>query len=74
MKGRLRDIMEIVDSDESGTFRLMYTTTIGSSIYALDAFQKKSKTGIQTSPADQDRILQRLKRARSDDEKETRRQ
>lgn len=68
MKGNLRDVMEVVDDDEAGTFRVMYTTTIGEVVYVLDAFQKKSKTGIETSKADRERILQRLKRARREHE------
>jgi phage-related protein len=73
MKGNLRDVMEIVDDDEAGTFRVMYTATIGDVVYVLAAFQKKSKTGIETSRADRDRVLWRLKRAREEHEKERKR-
>jgi phage-related protein len=69
MKGALRDVLEIVDEDVAGTFRVMYTTTIGTIICVLDAFQKKSKTGVGTSRGDLERILQRLKRAREEYEK-----
>jgi len=33
-------VMEISANDESGTFRTVYTVSIGSSIYVLHAFQK----------------------------------
>lgn len=64
MQGDLRDVMEVSESDESGTYRLMYTTKIGDHIFVLDFFQKKSKSGIATPQADLNRILLRLKRAR----------
>jgi phage-related protein len=66
MKGHLRDVVEIRDDDETGknTYRVMYTTTIGDVVYVLDAFQKKSKSGIATPQADLDRIEKRLKAAK----------
>jgi phage-related protein len=47
-------VLEIVDDFDGDTYR---------AVYALDAFQKKSKKGIATSKADLDRIQARLKRA-----------
>jgi phage-related protein len=64
MHGDLRDVLEVREDDEAGTYRLMYTTTIGDTIYVLDYFQKKSKSGIATPNSDLDRIRQRLKKAR----------
>lgn len=65
LKGKLRDVREIVVDDDGSTYRTMYTTRIGDVVYVLDAFQKKSKSGIATPQADLDRIEQRLKQART---------
>ena len=35
-------------------------------VYVLDAFMKKSKTGIKTPQADKDRVLARFKAAQQD--------
>ncbi len=64
MKGDLRDVMEIRVNGPAGTYRSMYTTRIGSKVYVLHAFQKKSKTGIATPKRDLDLIRKRLKVAR----------
>lgn len=64
MKGDLRDVMEVRDDDEVGTYRLMYTTRIGMRVYVLDYFQKKGKSKAATPKADLDRIRLRLKKAR----------
>jgi phage-related protein len=37
---------------------------IGTDIWVIDAFQKKSKTGIKAPQVDVDRIRQRIKRLR----------
>ena len=47
----------------SCSYRTVYTVRFEEGVYALDAFQKKSKKGIATSKADLDRIKARLKRA-----------
>lgn len=64
MKGNLREVMEIVSDDDGNTYRAMYTVQLKGRVYVLDAFQKKSKSGIATPKADLDRILQRLKDAK----------
>jgi phage-related protein len=56
-------VLEIVDDFDGDTYRAVYTVRFEGAIYALDAFQKKSKKGIATSKADLDRIQARLKRA-----------
>lgn len=71
LKGKLREVREIVVDDDGGTYRTMYTTRIGDIVYVLDAFQKKSKRRIATPQRDLDRIDQRLKLAREDYGKET---
>lgn len=72
MRGSLRDVVEIRDDDGSGTYRVMYTTTVGEYVYALDAFKKKSKKGIETPKTDLNRIEKRLKIAREKHEEEHR--
>ncbi len=42
------DVIEIIDSDESGTYRAVYTVKMEGMIYVLHVFQKKSKHGIET--------------------------
>lgn len=53
-------VIELKESDSSGTFRAVYTTRIKDTIFVLHAFQKKSKTGIETPKADIDLIKSRL--------------
>lgn len=64
MRGDLRDVMEMRDDDEAGTYRLMYTTKIGATVFVLDFFQKKSTSGTATPKVILDRIRLRLKKAR----------
>jgi phage-related protein len=59
-------VMEIVVHDASGTFRAVYTVSIGDSIFVIHAFQKKSKAGIATPKSEMDLIRQRLKQLRSE--------
>ena len=44
----------------------MYTVKFGTAIYVLHAFQKKSKSGIETPAADLELIRRRLKAAEAD--------
>ena len=59
-------VMEIAANDESGTYRAVYTLSIGDSIYVVHAFQKKSKAGSATPKPEMDLIRQRLKQLRSE--------
>jgi len=56
-------VLEVVEDHEGDTYRAVYTVRFGNRIYALHAFQKKSKTGSKTSKSDIDLIRSRLKRA-----------
>ena len=47
-------VMEIAAHDASGTYRAVYTVSIGESIYVIHAFQKKSKAGIATPKSEMD--------------------
>ena len=59
-------VMEIVAYDASGTYRAVYTVSIGESIYVIQAFQKKSTAGIVTPKPEMDLIRQRLRQLRSE--------
>src|SRR5271157_5978688 len=54
-------VMEIAAQDASGTYRAVYTVSIGESIYVIHAFQKKSKAGVATPKPVIDLIRQRLR-------------
>lgn len=56
-------VLEIVDDFAGDTYRGVYTVKFGEVVYVLDAFQKKSKTGSKTPPAEMNRIKSRLKAA-----------
>ena len=58
--------MEIAAHDASGTYRTIHTVSIGESIYAIHAFQKKSTTGIATPKPEMELIRQRLKQLRTE--------
>lgn len=57
-------VIEICDDCEGNTFRVMYTVKIGSKVYVLHAFQKKSKRGIETPKAELEIVKARLKKAK----------
>lgn len=65
-KGLGPGVHEIVDDDESGTFRTVYAARFGEAIYVLHAFQKKSPSGARTARTDIKLIEERLKTARAD--------
>jgi len=62
-KGVGSGVFEIKDDFESNTYRLLYAVQIGTRIYVLHAFQKKSPKGIATSKKDVDLIAKRYKDA-----------
>ena len=59
-------VMEIAVDDARGTYRAVYTVSIGESIYVIHAFQKKSKAGIATPKSEIDLIRQRIKQLRNE--------
>ena len=59
-------VLEVVESDEGGTYRAVYTVRLANWIYVLHCFQKKSTKGIETPKADIDLIKSRLKDAEAD--------
>ncbi len=55
--------MEIIETDEGGTYRAMYTVKYAQAVFVLHCFQKKSKKGIATPKEDMDVIRGRLRMA-----------
>ena len=62
-KGVGSGVFEIVDRYNKDAYRLVYAIQLGTSLYVLHAFQKKSKSGIATPKTDVDLIKKRYKEA-----------
>lgn len=60
-------VVELVEDDQHGTYRAIYTVKFESAIYVLHAFQKKSKKGIKTPREEIELVHRRLKIAGEDD-------
>ena len=56
-------VLEAVEDFDGSTYRLMYTVRLGDRIYALHAFQKKSKRGIETPQHEMALVRQRYRQA-----------
>jgi phage-related protein len=65
LKG-LGGVYEIRVDYDSDTYRGVYAVNIGTAIYVLHVFKKKSKKGIETPKQDMDLIRTRLKLAQED--------
>ena len=63
LHGLGRGVFEIKDDFDSDTYRLVYAVQIGTRLYVLHAFQKKSTKGIATRKNDVDLITRRFKEA-----------
>lgn len=61
-KGLDGGVFEIVLRYQGNAYRVIYAVQIGAAVWVVDAFQKKSKTGIKTPQVDVDRIRNRIKR------------
>lgn len=61
-KGVDGGVFEIALRHQGDAFRVLYAVRIGTDIWVIHAFQKKSKTGIKTPQTDVDLIRERLKR------------
>lgn len=59
-------VVEIVETDEAGSFRAIYTVRYASAVYVLHAFQKKSRRGIKTPRQEIELVRRRLKIAEED--------
>ena len=56
-------VLEVVEDHDGNTYRAVYTVKFAGAVYVLHAFQKKSKKGIKTPPAEMNVIRQRIKTA-----------
>jgi phage-related protein len=56
-------VVEIIEDYDGDTFRLVYTVRLKERIYALHAFQKKSRLGISTPKKELDLSERRLREA-----------
>lgn len=63
-KGVGSGVFEIALRHQGDAFRAIYAVQIGAAVWVIDAFQKKSKSGIKTPQMDVDRIRERLKQLR----------
>lgn len=59
-------VLEVVADFDGNAFRTVYTVRFVEAVYALHAFQKKSRRGIATPKAELDMIAARLARAKED--------
>ena len=55
-------VLELALKHRGDAFRVVYVLQIGTDIWVIHAFQKKSKSGIATPKAEIDLIRERLKR------------
>jgi phage-related protein len=58
-------VLEVVENDEGGTYRAVYTAKYAEAVFVLHCFQKKSKRSIATPKEDMDIIHSRLKIAQA---------
>jgi phage-related protein len=56
-------VLEVVDDFDGDTFRAVYTVKFKGAVFALHAFQKKSRKGTATARQDLQRVKQRLRQA-----------
>jgi phage-related protein len=56
-------VLEVVEVFDGNAYRAVYTVRLQSGVYALHAFQKKSRRGIATDKRDIDLVEQRLREA-----------
>jgi phage-related protein len=56
-------VLEIIDDFDGDTYRAVYTVKFKGVVYALHAFQKKSKKGVSTPKEEIDLVKKRLKAA-----------
>tara|TARA_R110000823_G_scaffold118451_1_gene242309 strand:+ start:1386 stop:1748 length:363 start_codon:yes stop_codon:yes gene_type:complete len=57
-------VLEVVERDNDGTYRAVYTVKYGDAVYVLHCFQKKSSKGIATPKPEMNVINERLKAAK----------
>ncbi len=57
-------VLEVLERDNDGTYRAVYTVKYGDAVYVLHCFQKKSSKGIATPKPEMNVINERLKAAK----------
>ena len=62
MQGLGSGVFEVVLPYKGEAYRVVYAVQLGTDIWVIHAFQKKSKTGIKTPQMEVDLIRTRLKR------------
>lgn len=73
-EGLPHEIWKVVEDFDGSTYRAVYAASFSEVVYVLDAFVKKSKSGVKTPQADKDRVLDRFKAAKRDYDETRRRQ
>jgi phage-related protein len=58
-----RGVLEVIEDHDGDTYRAVYTVRFATAVYVLHAFQKKSKSGIETPKHELKLIESRLKDA-----------
>jgi phage-related protein len=61
MKGLGAGVFEIALPFRGDAYRVVYAVQIGTEIYVIHAFQKKSRKGIKTPPSEIELVKNRLK-------------
>jgi phage-related protein len=61
-KGVDGGVFEIALKHRGDAYRAIYAVQLGTDLWVIDAFQKKSKSGIKTPQVDVNRIKERIKR------------
>jgi phage-related protein len=56
-------VLEVVEEHDGDAYRAVYTVRLAGVVYALHAFQKKSKSGIKTPQREIELVRRRLKAA-----------
>jgi len=56
-------VLEVVDDYDGNTYRAVYTVKLRGVVYALHAFQKKSRKGIKTPQHNLELVRRRLRQA-----------
>ncbi len=62
LKGFDDGVFELILKNRGDAFRVVYALKIGTDIYVVHAFQKKSKTGIKTPQQEINIVKERIKR------------
>ena len=64
LHGFAETVWQVRADDAGGTYRAVYVAQFQKTVYVLDAFQKKAKSGIATPKGELNLIKQRLLLAR----------